>query len=181
MMLFFAALILFIILSIKNHSQRYFESTAESSLTQVLDINELHTLEYRYNSYALVYEDSKIKYAVAYEGIITAGINQPVTFDIDRENKLITVTIPPAQIIDLYVNIPADMENKSVICTQRKYINSDSWHKEAFSACHADLQEKITTDMEFLTLATENARDAITALLRPFKTQCGYDFVVKIC
>lgn len=251
------------VLSVSNYSQRHFESNGHSSLSKVLEINELHTLEYRYNSYAVVYatrynmeiydtykdimqslsqeytaekkasaisfesfrqekldllastdENSSLidfltlcvtqedydnlkdflslsrkhavklistqKYAVAYEGIITAGINKPISFSIDKENHLVTVEVPRAEIIDINVNIPADTENKSVIYTEKRYVNTDKWNKEALSACRADLQQKITTDMEFLNIATENARDAIIALLRPFENQSGYEFKVTL-
>ncbi len=258
--LLFFILIFFIILSIKTHSKRYFESTAESSLTKILDINELHTLEYRYNSYTVVYatkynmevydtyksiletvvqdfltanktdflsfedfrslklstaeEDNLYtgflnlctskedfddlkeflsksrknalkmitteKYAVAYEGVITAGINKPIIFSIDKDQKIVTVIVPRAEIIDTNVSIPADSQNKSVIYSEKKYVCSDGWHKEAYRACRADLQEKLTLDMEFLNIATENAKDAIIALLRPFENQSGYIFNVTI-
>lgn len=257
--LIFTTVIVLITLSIKNHGKRYFEVTAESSLTRVLEINELHTLEYRYNSYAVVYatrynmevydeykdiittvmqeyaqykketgqsyeqfrqeklsilqddvyydfynlcitqEDfdalkqflgqtrknaakmmNNEKYAVAYEGIITAGIKKDITFTIDRDAKLVTVVVPRAEIIDVNVRIPADKETKSVIYTDQKYVNTDTWIKEAQTACRLDLQQKIALDMEFLNLATENARDAIVALLTPFEKQSGYKFVVEV-
>lgn len=256
----FAFFIVVTVLSFSNYSQHYFESNAFSSLTKILEINELHTLEYRYNSYAVVYatrydmetydtykdvfdeiykdftdvknqsaksfenfraeqllliEENSIfsqfyqlcvtqndfedlkefldqsrknalkmtstrKYAVAYEGIITAGIKEPVTFSIDTEQKIVTVIVPRAEIIDTNVNIPADTQTKSVIYSDKKYVNTDQWNREALSACRADLRGKISTDMEFLNIATENARDTIVALLRPFENQSGYEFKVTI-
>lgn len=228
--LFFFILIFLIILSIKTHSKRYFESTAESSLTKVLDINELHTLEYRYNSYTVVYatkynmevydtyksiletvvqdfltanktdflsfEDFRsLKLSTAEEDNHYTGflnlcsskedfddlkefLNKPIIFSIDKDQKIVTVIVPRAEIIDTNVSIPADSQNKSVIYSEKKYVCSDGWHKEAYRACRADLQEKLTLDMEFLNIATENAKDAIIALLRPFENQSGYIFNV---
>ena len=116
------------------------------------------------------------KYAVAYEGTVTAGIDKPVTFTVDEALKKIIVHIPAVKILDINVNIPADKENKSVITRSKKYVNSLDWFNEASMLCKTDLTKKIAADAAFLQVARENARNAVRALVSPFERTTGFSF-----
>ena len=51
------------------------ESYAIPDLSEIISISELQTLSYHYNAINKVRIDHKIRYYVAYEGIIQLGIN----------------------------------------------------------------------------------------------------------
>ena len=64
----------------------------ESELKEVLGISEFYTADYTYNSIVKVYDkdNETLRYNVAYEGKVKAGINfQNIKTQIDNENKKI--------------------------------------------------------------------------------------------
>lgn len=241
------------------NSKRKFSVDISTSLEKVLDIQELHTVEYTYNSYAIVYKtvygmdvynkyhelakiisadrkalearqyknfdelkadaerksvelgnlyaefysefdsyaelceieellklkpkkaDKKIttiKYAVSYEGIVRAGIDENILFEKDEANKKITVKVPRVKILDTIVTIPSDKTNKSLIVYDNKSVADPKWVSEAHKLCKEDLKSKIDADLEFLNIAQENAVNTVKAFVEPFRKNTDYDFEI---
>lgn len=117
----------------------------------------------------------KTLYAVAYEGKVIAGINKEITFSVDDDNQKITVHVPPVCIVDLNVNLG---DSNSVITRNRNVTNQSDWVKDALQLCRADLKKKLDGNDEFLSVARENALDAVKALIRPFEQVSEYTFEI---
>ena len=117
----------------------------------------------------------KTLYAVAYEGKVIAGINKEISFSVDDDNQKITVHVPPVCIVDLNVNLG---DSNSVITRNRSVTNQSDWVKNALQLCRAELKKKLDGNDEFLSVARENALDAVKALIRPFEQVSEYTFEI---
>lgn len=119
------------------------------------------------------------RYAVAYKGIVVAGINEDINIKIDEQNsKKLLVCIPPVRILDIIIEIPSDKENKSVIAKNTKYTSSVNWTQEAFKLCRADLRKKATENEVFMTMAKENVKNTVTALVEPLLENTKFTFEI---
>lgn len=152
---------------------------SETSLKEMLEIDELATLEYFYNSVTQVLkEDSnKVKYHVAYKGNIRYGINfEQVEIMIDETNKQINVVVPEVNLLDSNV----DIESLDFIFEKDKY-ETETVIIEAKEVCEADLETKALQNENLKNMAKENAVDTINALLCPWIEQVAeeYEVVVK--
>ena len=70
---------------------------SEASLEKVIEINELATVDYTYNAIATAYaEDNEtVKYNVAYEGVVNAGIDfKQIDIQLNAEENIIKITLP---------------------------------------------------------------------------------------
>lgn len=151
---------------------------SEASLEEVFEIGELSTADYTYNAVAYAYEDDGItpKYYVAYEGMVTAGIDfSKIIIDVNEESKLITLKIPECEIQDTTV----DFGTMEYIFKKDKY-NTETVSQEAYKLCEADLAERTNTEEDLLSLAKENATAAVEALVNPWVKQIDTDYTVNI-
>lgn len=149
-----------------------------ASILEVLDISELSTAEYVYNSIARAYgeDNSTIRYYVAYEGTITAGIDfNAVQVTVDEEAKSILIALPEITIQDITVN-PGSLE---YIFVDKKSETEDIL-KEAFELCQEDLEEKASNEEDLLLLARENAEAVVTALIKPWIMQIDSQFSINV-
>lgn len=149
----------------------------QSELIATLEISELSTVEYAYNTIATAYkEDSTdIRYYVAYDGTVKAGIDfSEVKFDIDEEKKIITATLPEVQILDTSV----DIGSMQYIFTKSKY-ETETVSQEAYSLCMDDLGSKARSEEKLLEYAAENSKSAIEGLLRPFIESVDAEYVIE--
>ncbi len=151
--------------------------TAESTLKEILEIGELSTVDYTYNSVATIQESKKNKpYYIYYSGIVKAGIDfSKVTITKDEENKQFIIGIPPIQI-----------NSVSVDETSLKYIydgkaNQETLFVEAYKKAVTDLTTKAKQNDSLKKMATDNAIKTIQAITKPLETQLpeGYDIIYK--
>ncbi|MDO5339725.1 MAG: DUF4230 domain-containing protein [Eubacteriales bacterium] len=150
----------------------------ESTIKDVFEINELQTVDYIYNAVAHVYDsDGKtLKYYVAYNGKITAGINfNDIKIDISDNPKEIIITVPDVTIQDTVV----DAGTLEYIYTKNKYKNENNF-QEAYSECQSELDEKASTEPKLLNMAKENAKQVIEALVEPWVEQIDSEYTVTI-
>ena len=139
--------------------------SAESSLREVLEIADLSTAEYTYNSIVEVKNDKgETKYHVAYKGTVKVGANFENIQFVETKDE-ITIIIPSVEIQDVSVDTDFDY-----IFTKDKY-NTETIYAEAYNKCIEDLTKKAETNQTLLTTARESAVDTIKALLRPFESQ----------
>lgn len=151
---------------------------SESSLQEVIEINDLSTLEYTYNAITKAYvEDSeKLKYHVAYEGIVIAGIDiTKVKISVDEENKLISITIPPAEI----QSVDVAMESLDFIFEKASY-ETENITQEAYHICLTDLEARAAKEPTLLNMARENAIAAMSGLITPWVEQIDESYTIEI-
>ena len=92
----------------------------EATLEEVIEISDLSTLDYAYNSITDVKDEDgeTVKYHVAYKGKVTAGIDlEKVDVSVDEETKKIVVRVPETMI----QNIDVDMGTMEFIFEKDKY------------------------------------------------------------
>lgn len=152
------------------------ETVSAASIKEVFEISELSTAEYIYNSIARAYEEDEtaIRYYVAYEGTIKAGIDfSEIDVKINDNEKIITLSIPEITIQEVTVD-PGSLEYIFI----DKKSETETVLKEAFELCQKDLEEKAANEKELLSLAQTNAETMITALLEPWIKQVDGDFTI---
>ena len=120
-----------------------------------------------------------IKYIVAYEGKVRAGIDEKIKIEKSEDGKIL-IYVPPIKILSVTVDIPPDERNKSVIELTKNTARGNNFFKEATQHCEKDLNEKIKQEAQFLTLAEENLFETIKALIVPFiPNDTEYEIVLK--
>lgn len=155
-----------------------FSVISESTLKEILEIDELSTLEYFYNSIATQYaEDSeKIKYHVMYEGIVRLGIEfEDISINVNEDKKEIIILLPEVKVIDSDVI----QETMDFIFIKDKY-ETESVLVEAYHLCKADLDRKIVESTSLFEMARENTVSSIEALLCPWIEQVDEEYVVTV-
>ena len=159
-------------------SQNKVSTVSKSSLEKVLETSQLTTLQYTYNAIAEVKKEffDTIKYHVAYEGTVQAGIDfEDIDIDINEEKKLITLTLPEVSIQNVIVNA----ESMEYIFNDDKY-ETETVASEAYSACVKDLQTRAEKEVQLLQMAKDNARDAVQALIEPWVKQVDEEYTIEI-
>ena len=140
------------------------ESYAIPNLSEIIAISELQTLSYHYNAINKVRIDHKIRYYVAYEGIIQLGINfDEVEITFDEENHIINVHLPRVQV----TNAEVVADSLDYIFVDDSYDNENVF-KQAFSLCNDDLMVQASRDQKLASLAKTNTEAEMRALIQPF-------------
>lgn len=150
---------------------------SKSSLQEMFEVSDLSTLEYVYNSIATVGdEDGVEKYYVAYEGTVILGIDfeQLEVIEDETEKKFI-IQLPEIEVQD--VNVAFD--TMEYIFNKEVY-ETETVSQEAYKACLRDLEEKAGRTESLHKAALENTKDAVNALLEPFKVQMDEDTKFEI-
>lgn len=151
---------------------------SEASLKEILDIDDLATLEYFYNSIADVKdeESGKVKYHVSYKGTVRLGIQfEEIKVEIDENNRKVDIILPDVKLIDYNI----DPESLDFIFEKDKYETEDVII-EAETVCKTDLKVKAVQDANLKKLAKESAIDAINALLCPWIEQVADEYTVEV-
>lgn len=151
---------------------------SESLLEEVIEISELSTVDYTYNAIAKVYDEdgTAIKYYVAYEGIVTAGIDfDKINIEILEEEKKVIITLPEVEIHDVTVN----MGTMEYIFVKNKY-ETETVSQEAYKASRQDLEKRVNEETELHKLAKENAIASVKALFMPWIEQIDETYVVEV-
>lgn len=151
---------------------------SESSLQKIIEINEFSTVDYTYNATVskTKTDSTEIMYHVAYEGTVTAGIDfHEISFDLNEEEKLITITIPEVEIHNISVN----MGTMDYIFTKDKY-ETETISQEAYKLCKADLKKRIEDEELLKKTAKENAISSVEALFKPWIETVDKEYQVVI-
>ena len=175
LILLVVALAIFAMVQIKRSNGEQVHTISKASLEKMLEISDLSTLDYTYNAIANVNdEDGKPKYHVAYKGTVTAGIDFS-QIGIEFNEKVITITIPEASV----QNIDVDMGTMNFIFEKKKY-ETETVSQEAYAACREDLEKRAAEEPRLLSMAKENATEAVKALVEPWVQQVDKEYTVEI-
>lgn len=166
---------LLLFIGIATSKEGEVEIISESSLKEMIEISELSTIEYTYNSTVTVKDKKTEKYHVAYEGTIKAG------FDFDKidvkhkeSKRKIVITIPEIKITSVNVN-----ENSlDYIFIKEKY-DTEKTFEEAFNACEKDLAKKAKKNETIFKMGRESAIEVISALMKPYEDTLPKDYEIE--
>ncbi len=153
---------------------------SESSLKEILEISQMSTAEYTYNSIVQKFtEDNELAYSVCYNGIIKAGVDfSEIKLNIDNESRTINVTVPDAKI----TSVTVEAGKLEYIFADDKY-NTETVSSEAYALAVNDLEQKASESQKILNPAKENAISTVKALLNPWSKEIdgenGYEINVK--
>lgn len=150
----------------------------KASLEKVLEISDLETLDYTYNSIVdIMDEDGETaKYHVAYEGVVTAGIDfEKIGISVEDETKTVVITVPEAEVQNVYV----DMGTMEYIFEKDRY-ETETVSQEAYHRCCEDLEKKAKEETSLLTIARDNAIEAVNALISPWVEQMDEEYHVEV-
>ena len=150
----------------------------EASLQRVFETSELSTADYIYNAIAASYaeDETTVRYYVAYEGTVKAGIDfSRIIIEIKEDEKEIYLKIPGCEIQDAIV----DFGSMEYIFVDSK-ANSETVSQEAYRLCVADLEQRAADDRQLLQMAKENALDAVEALVVPWVEQIDAEYKIII-
>lgn len=151
---------------------------SEASLEKVIEINELATVDYTYNAIATAYvEDNEtVKYNVAYEGVVNAGIDfKQIDIQLNAEENIIKITLPSVEIQDIRI----DSGTLDYIFSKDKY-ETETISEEALRICKADLEKRVSEEELLKTTAKENAVESIKALFTPWIEVMEVDYTIEI-
>lgn len=160
-------------------SEKEVTTISDAMVTEVLEISELSTVEYTYNAVAQAFTEDQtdIRYYVAYEGRVKAGIDfSKVKISVNNEEKKITIKLPDVRITECTV----DTGTLEYIFTDEKYDDPQVVPPEAYKLCQADLKKRANEEKEMLTLGRENAVAAIEGLIKPWVQQVDKEYVVEV-
>ncbi|MCM1257514.1 MAG: DUF4230 domain-containing protein [Roseburia sp.] len=193
----FAVLLIFCILYIKNNffqkgtvslkdnigqmitgEEGKLTTISKASLDKIFEISELSTADYVYNAVARAYGEDKttVKYYVAYEGKVKAGIDfSKITFDIDEETKTIRIIIPAIEFQEQTVD-PGTLK----YIFKDKKSERENIHQEAFELCEKDLKERIGKEEDLAKLAEKNAVTVVKGLVEPWVAQIDNEYSIIV-
>ena len=138
--------------------------SVETSLKEVIEVSQLNTAAYTYNSIVEVKDGDKTKYYVAYEGTVRTGVNF-ADVEIRRNGEAIQIVIPDVEISDA-----VEVDNMEYIFVKKKY-DTETTFAEASKACKEDLRQKASANVTLRETARKSAEDTLMALVKPFEAQ----------
>lgn len=148
-----------------------------STLEQVVKTSTLYTAEYPYNGYAAVKKgNGDVKYYVAYEGKVKAGIDvTKIEVSMDEETRVITIRLPQVVVEEPMV----DAGTLEYIFVKDKY-NTETVAQEAYKEAIADLSVRVQEDDSIVKSATETAKAAERAMVEPWVNQIDPDVQYEV-
>lgn len=153
--------------------------TTVSTLEKIINISDLSTFQAVYNGIAKVMNDSKpdeIDYYMSYKAKVKAGFDfEKVKIDLDDKLKKITLVIPEIKITDVSV----DSTSLDYIFKNDK-ANKSGITEKALKACNRDVKEESENESAIFTLAEQNAKNVMKALINPYIEQLYSEYELEI-
>lgn len=149
------------------------------TLEKIIKVSELSTFTAVYNGIAQVMNEEKtdeIDYYVSYEAKVNAGIDfDKIAISIDDREKTINITLPEVYITDINVDI-ASLDY--IFLNDKANVSTSS--QRAFKACEVDVRTESEQQKAIFELATQNAKNILTALTRPIIEQLDAEYTLEI-
>ena len=179
---FVAAVLVIVFLPVFLNSNEKDEAQiiTKANLERIINASDLSTLEAVYNGVAKVTDEDdpdEVAYYVSYDAKVKAGIDfKKVEIDVDKKEKIITVTVPKTKINDINV----DINSLDYIFIDDDAI-TETVSEQAYKKCIEDVTKETKTEDAIYKLAEENTKNVIQALINPFVTQLDeeYQLVIK--
>lgn len=167
-----------LIFQVSSHQEDKTEIITISTLEKIINVSELSTFTAVYNGIAQVMDEEspeEIDYYVSYEAKVNAGIDfEKVDITID-EDKTIHVDLPQVYITDVTVNISS---LDYIFIDDSKNVSSVS--QKSFAACEADARKESEHQDAIFELATQNAKNVLTALISPIVEQLDSEYTLVV-
>lgn len=161
-----------VLLKIFNKGEPVKEVITVSTLEKIVEVSDLSTFRVVYNGVACADD----KYYVSYEATVDAGIDfEKIEISVDNEAKKVTVKLPEAEILDVYV----DIASLDYIFIDKK-ANTETVSEEAYKLCKYDVKVESENQEAIIDLAQQNAENIVTALVQPFVDQVDPDYEIII-
>lgn len=154
----------------KGHKQQVV--LAQTTLEKVIKTNRLSTYQIEYEGVAVLYNEKKPEKEdcyVKYKATVKAGIDfDRVELKFDQENNQLIIALP-------YVTLSEpNLDNNSIeYMYLNNKMNQNGLLPKAREACLADVKEECKNQKAIYTLALDNAKVVITALVTPFLDDFG--------
>ena len=143
----------------------------QASLEKIVTTGKLYTAEYPYNGIAAVYDGDTLKYHVAYEGTVKAGIDaSKILLHLDEEKHEIIIRLPAVEVAEPTVNAGT----LDYIFDKNKY-ETETVAQEAYKAAIADLKNKVAADPGIKQTAAKTAKMYEKAFVEPLVEQLDPD------
>ena len=169
----------FIVIPTARNSKKQAEVITVSTLQEIIDVSELPTFTAVYNGIAQVMNQDNpesVDYYVSYEAKVNAGIDfEQVEIDLDEEAKTIRITMPPVELTDVNV----DISSLDFIFYNQK-LNTSTVTETAYKACEADVEKESQEQQAIYDLAEQNAKNVLTALVKPIVDQADTEYTLVV-
>lgn len=177
------AILVVVVLVVGIPMLRQEESVAEvvtvSTLQEIVNVSELSTYTAIYNGIATVADPKnpdEVDYYVSYKAKVYAGIDfAQVDISKNEETKEITINLPQVDI----TKVEVDISSLDFIFYDDK-TNTSTVTQEAYKACEADAFQDSEQQQGICELATESARNTVTALVAPFVKSMGEEYTLTV-
>ena len=150
-----------------------------STLSKIINISELSTYRTVYNGVAKAMDEKspdKVDYYVSYQATVEAGIDFSQTqITVDDEAKTVVITLPTVTVTDTAV----DPTTLDYIFVDKK-AETATVSEQALKLCEADVLQEVSGQTAILTLAHQNARNAVEALTKPLVSQSNPDYTLTV-
>ena len=170
----------FIVVPTSQNDNKQAEIVTVSTLQEIINVSELSTFTAVYNGIAQVMnadDPELVDYYVSYEAKVNAGIDfEDIDIDVDEDTFTVHITVPPVTLTDVNV----DISSLDFIFHNEK-ANTSTVTEEAFKACEADVEKESQEQAAIYELAEQNAKNVLTALVRPIidQSETEYSLVVE--
>ena len=172
--------VVFIVVPTAQNDKKQAEIVTVSTLQEIINVSELSTFTAVYNGIAQEMnadDPESVDYYVSYEAKVNAGIDfEDIYIDVDEDTFTVHITVPPVTLTDVNV----DISSLDFIFYNEK-ANTSTVTEEAFKAWEADVEKESQEQAAFYELAEQNAKNVLTALVRPIidQSETEYSLVVE--
>lgn len=165
----------FVVTPAARSGKKQAEIITVSTLQDIIDVSELSTFTAVYNGIAQVMNEEDpetVDYYVSYEAKVNAGIDfEKVGIELDEEAKSIRITVPPVELTEVNV----DIASLDFIFYNQK-LNTSTVTETAYKACEADVEKESREQQAIYELAEQNAKNVLTALVKPIVDQSDTEY-----
>lgn len=162
-----------------THDDPGAEVITVSTLSKIINISELSTYRTVYNGVAKAMDEKspdKVDYYVSYQATVEAGIDFSQTqITVDDEAKTVVITLPTVTVTDTAV----DPTTLDYIFVDKK-AETATVSEQALKLCEANVLQEVSGQTAILTLAHQNARNAVEALTKPLVSQSNPDYTLTV-
>lgn len=152
---------------------------SDTSLERILRISDISTYRTTYNGVAKVCDEKnqdKVLYYVSYEASVKAGIDMnEVKTDVDKDNKIIKVTLPEVKITDLSVDM-----TKLDYMFKAWGADTETVSKDAYEAAVEDAEGECNDNTAIKEFARDNVENLIKGLLNPVLENADEAYTLEI-